>query len=87
MTFVRFSRAAFVAAMIGASILPSAASANSLGDVEGLPFWGRPYPYGYVYHRPPEDCIQIRRIEEPFGPAGTEVTWVCGDHRPVSARY
>jgi hypothetical protein len=85
MMFGRLSRAVLAVA-IGLSAAPTMTMAKPLGSVEGLPFFGQPYPYGYVYHRPPEHCIQIRRIEEPFLPPVTEVTWVCGD-QPVSARY
>jgi hypothetical protein len=84
---VRMSRAALVAAVIGAaSISPVTTQARPLGTVEGMPFWGHPYPYGYVYHRPPEHCIQVQRLDPVFGSPVTEVTWICGD-RPLSARY
>ncbi len=86
MMIVEMSRAALFAAAIGMSAVPGTALARPLGTVDGMPFWGQPYPYGYVYHRPPEHCIQIQRIEPPFAPPVTEVTWVCGG-RPVSARY
>lgn len=85
MMIVRMS-SALVAAMIGMSVLPATTQARPLGTVDGLPFWGQPYPFGYVYHRPPEHCIQVQRIEQPFAPPVTEVTWVCGSP-PVSARY
>jgi hypothetical protein len=68
----------------GAVILPAAGSANSLGEVEGLPFWGHPYPYAYVYHRPPIECYDIRTVDTPRGPMIQE-TWICGS--PVTAKY
>lgn len=71
-------------ACASATLLPCAAGANSLGSVQGLPFFGRPYPYGYVYHRPPAECFDIREVETPDGPRLQE-TWIC-DH-PVTARY
>jgi len=76
--------AAAFGACLGAMALPAAGGANSLGTVEGLPFWGRPYPYGYVYHRPPIECYDIRTVDTPYGPMIQE-TWICGS--PVSARY
>jgi hypothetical protein len=86
MTIVQVSRAVLVAAAISLNVVPAATQARPLGTVEGLPFWGRPFPYGYTYHRPPEHCIHLERIEAPFAPPVTEVTWVCGGS-PVSARY
>jgi hypothetical protein len=62
----------------------SAANARSLGSVEGMPFFGRPYPYGYVYHRPPVECYEIRPVDTPDGPKLME-TWICD--APLSARY
>ncbi len=69
---------------LGAVVGPAAASANSLGTVDGMPFWGHPYPYGFVYHRPPIECYDIRTVETPTGPMIQE-TWICGS--PVTARY
>jgi hypothetical protein len=69
---------------LGVLVLPAAVSAGSLGTVDGLPFFGRPYPYGYVYHRPPVECYDIRPVETPFGPR-LEETWICDS--PVIARY
>lgn len=76
--------AAVFAACLGAVILPAAAGANSLGTVDGMPFWGHPYPYGYVYHRPPIECYDIREVETPSGPMIQE-TWICGGR--VTAKY
>jgi hypothetical protein len=85
---VRISRTALLAALLGvASMAPVTTEARPLGTVDGLPFFGQPYPYGYVYHRPPENCIQVQRLEPVlFGPPVTEVSWVCNGN-PVSARY
>lgn len=69
---------------VGALALPAAGHANSLGTDDTLGFWGRPYPYGYVYHRPPAECFDIHPVETPYGPRIQE-TWICG--LPVSARY
>lgn len=69
---------------LGAIVLPASVSADSLGTVDGLPFFGRPYPYYYVYHRPPVECYDIRPVETPAGPRLQE-TWICGS--PVTARY
>lgn len=69
---------------LGAVVLPAAGGANSLGTVDAMPFWGHPYPYGYVYRRPPIECYDIRQVETPRGPMIQE-TWICGS--PVTARY
>lgn len=82
---LRTLAAAAIGASIGAGALSSPVDARSLGTVDGLPFFGHPYPYGYVYHRPPEQCINVQRIEQPFAAPLIEVTWVCGG--PVTARY
>jgi hypothetical protein len=83
---VRLSRAVLVAAAIGASLSPLVAEARPLGNVQGLPFWGIPYPYGYNYRRLPEHCIHVEQIEQPFAPPLTQVTVDCGQDS-VSARY
>ncbi len=69
---------------LGAAALPASGNANSLGTEDGLPFFGRPYPYGYVYHRPPVECIDVHPVQTPDGPR-LEETWVCGGQ--VTARY
>ncbi|SFK75462.1 hypothetical protein SAMN05444581_11817 [Methylocapsa palsarum] len=76
--------AGLLGAFAGALCFASAASANSLGSVEGMPFFGRPYPYGFVYHRAPSECYEIRPVDTPDGPKLME-TWICD--APVSARY
>jgi hypothetical protein len=75
---------AFVGLCWGVVVFPAAGNANSLGTVEGMPFWGVPYPYGYVYRRPPAECFEIRPVYTPDGPR-LEETWICGS--PVTARY
>lgn len=69
---------------LGAFALPGSGAANSLGDVDGLPFFGRPYPYGYVYHRPPIECYDVRPVWTPDG-WRHQVSWICDGH--VTARY
>jgi hypothetical protein len=86
MSILRISGAVMIAATIGMSAMPATTEARPLGTVQGLPFWAQPYPYGYVYRRPPEHCIQVQQYEQFFAPPLTEVTFVCGDP-PVSARY
>ncbi len=76
----------FVGVSAGAMSLPGAASAGSLGSDQGLPFFGRPYPYGYVYHRPPAECYEIQPVETPDGPK-LLLTWICGGGSRVTARY
>jgi hypothetical protein len=86
MMMVRISKAALVAAFIGVSVSPCTTQARPLGNIEGMPFWGHPYPYGYVYRRVPEHCIHVEQVEQFFAPPLTLVTVDCGD-RPVTARY
>lgn len=69
---------------LAVAALPVPGHANSLGTVDGLPFFGRPYPYYYVYHRPPAECYQARPVDTPDGPR-IELTWICG--ATVRARY
>jgi hypothetical protein len=76
--------AGIFSACLCASVFAPAADARSLGSVEGMPFFGRPYPYGYVYHRPPAECYDIRPVDTPDGPK-LMLTWICDI--PVSARY
>jgi hypothetical protein len=76
--------AAILGLSLGATALPAAVSAGSLGSVDGLPFFGRPYPYYYVYRRPRLECYDVQYVDTPVGPRLREV-WVCGG--PVTARY
>jgi hypothetical protein len=69
---------------LAAAALPSVSHANSLGTVDGLPFFGRPYPYYYVYHRPPAECYEAHPVDTPDGPR-IELVWTCG--ATVRARY
>jgi hypothetical protein len=71
---------------LGAAALPSAGNANSLGTDTGLPFFGRPYPYGYVYRPIPIECIEVHPVDTPDGPR-LAVTWICGGpaERPGTA--
>jgi hypothetical protein len=75
------------AALFGATILSSSANARPLGTVEGLPFFGHPYPFGYVYRRPPVECYSVQQVDTPVGPR-IEVRWICdGAAPPVTAAY
>ena len=67
-----------------AAALPTQGRANSLGTIDGLPFFGRPYPYYFVYHRPPAECYEAHPVDTPDGPK-IELVWVCG--ATVRARY
>ncbi|HUZ90519.1 MAG TPA: hypothetical protein VMU78_01250 [Methylocella sp.] len=71
-------------ACLGVMMLPAASQARPLGTVEGMPFFGLPYPYGYVYHPPKLECYDIHQVETPYGPQ-IEETWICG--APVRAKY
>ena len=76
--------AAAAGACLGMLVLPVAAQARPLGTVEGMPFFGLPYPHGYVYHRPRMECYAFRQVDTPEGPRIEEI-WICG--APVTARY
>jgi hypothetical protein len=80
---IKFGAAA-AGACLGVMMVPVASQARPLGTVEGLPFFGLPYPYGYVYHPPKLDCYDIQQVDTPDGPRIQE-TWVCGV--PVTAKY
>ena len=67
-----------------AALLPMSAMAQPLGTVEGLPFFGHPFPYGFAYHPQRDECYAPRVIDTPEGPRVQEV-YVCG--APVTARY
>jgi hypothetical protein len=69
---------------LGMMVLPVPSQARPVGTVEGMPFFGRPYPYGYVYHPPRMECYAIQQVDTLFGPR-IEVTWICG--APVTAKY
>jgi len=76
--------------LIAALALGTAISANlpgfALAD-EGqlLPFFGRPYPFGYAYNtRPPRPCWTTQRVDGFFGPAYERV-WICDN--VVTSRY
>lgn len=72
------------AACLCMMVLPVTSQARPVGTVEGMPFFGHPYPYGYVYHRPNMECYAFQRVWSWDGPR-IEVTWICGD--PVTAKY
>jgi hypothetical protein len=73
-----------VAAFLGTMMLPVASEARPVGTVEGMPFFGLPYPYGYVYHPPKMECYDIQQVNTPDGPRIQEI-WTCGV--PVTAKY
>jgi hypothetical protein len=76
--------AAAIAACLGIMMLPVASQARPVGNVEGMPFFGLPYPYGYVYHRPRTECYALQQVETWSGPQIQEV-WTCDV--PVTAKY
>jgi hypothetical protein len=80
---IKFGAAA-VAAFLGTMMLPVASEARPVGTVEGMPFFGLPYPYGYVYHPPRMECYDIRQVDTPDGPRIQEI-WTCDV--PVTAKY
>ena len=80
---IKFGAAA-IGACLGVMVLPVASRARPVGTVEGMPFFGLPYPYGYVYHSPKLDCYDIQQVDTPDGQRIQE-TWICGV--PVTAKY
>ena len=65
-------------------VSPVPSQARPVGTVEWMPFFGRPYPYGYVYHRPRMECYAFQQVETPDGPR-IQAIWTCG--APVTAKY
>ncbi len=65
------------------SAVPS--QARSPGTVHGMPFFGLPYPFGYVYHRPRMECYAFSQSYDPLYGPRIDVIWTCGS--PVTAKY
>ena len=80
---IKFGAAA-VGAVLGVMVMPVVSQARPVGTVEGMPFFGHPYPYGYVYNPPRMECYDIQEVYTPDGPRIQEI-WTCG--APVTARY
>jgi hypothetical protein len=76
--------AAAAAFCLSMAVLPSALQARPLGTVDWMPFFGQPYPNGYVYHPPQIECYSYQVVETPDGPR-TAAVWTCGP--PVVAKY
>ncbi|MCI0735630.1 MAG: hypothetical protein L0Y50_05075 [Beijerinckiaceae bacterium] len=83
MTFLKIGAAA-AGFCLGLLLLPVASQARPVGTVDWMPFFGLPYPHGYVYHPPKMECYDIRQVETLFGPLVQE-TWICDG--PVRAKY
>jgi hypothetical protein len=71
-------------ACLGLMVLPAASQARQLGTVDWMPFFGLPYPNGYVYHPPRMECYELQPVDTPNGPR-IAVVWTCG--APVRARF
>jgi hypothetical protein len=80
---IKFGAAA-AGVCLGVMALPVASQARPVGTVEGMPFFGLPYPYGYFYHPPKIECYATQEVETPDGPRIQEI-WTCGV--PVTAKY
>ncbi len=76
--------AAAAGVCLGMMVLSVPSQARPVGTVNGMPFFGLPYPFGYVYHRPRIECYAFQQVETPDGPR-IQVIWICG--APVTARY
>ncbi len=70
---------------LGMLVLPVSSQARPVGTVEGMPFFGLPYPFGYVYHRPIMECYAFSRSFDPLQGPRVEAIWICGS--PVTAKY
>lgn len=81
MTFAKIGAAA--AALSVSLALPAVCEARPLGTVDWTPFFGLPYPFGYVYHPPKLPCDDLRREYDPI----EGYVWICGSEPPVRARY
>jgi hypothetical protein len=88
MAFPSAIRMLALAAILSSIFLSLIVSAGAVplgpADVEMLPFWGLPYPYGYAYTRSQLKCWVPQRIETATGPVWERV-WVCGN--VVNSRY
>jgi len=71
-------------ACLGMMVLPVPSQARPVGTVEGMPFFGLPYPHWYVYHRPRMECYAFQQVDTLFGPR-IQAIWTCGS--PVTAKY
>jgi len=62
-----------------AALLPMSAMAQPLGTVEGLPFFGHPFPYGFAYHPQRDECYAAcdRHARGSAGP-GSLCLWRAG---------
>ena len=69
---------------LGMLMSPVPSQARPVGTVEWMPFFGLPYPFGYVYLRPRIECYAFQQVETPDGPR-IQAIWICGS--PVTARY
>ncbi len=85
MTFVKIGAAAAVLCLSLA--LPIAAEARPLGTVDWMPFFGLPYPFGYVYHPPRMECYDVQEEFDLIEGYKKVVIWTCGGHPPVRAKY
>ena len=70
---------------LGMIVLPVSSQARPVGTVDGMPFFGLPYPFGYVYHRPRMECYSFSRSWDPLQGPQVEAIWTCGS--PVRAKY
>jgi hypothetical protein len=83
MTSLKIGTAALCLSLLS----PSASEARPLGTVDWMPFFGLPYPFGYVYHPPRMECYDIQRVFDPNEGEKTVPVWICGDKAPVRAKY
>ena len=75
------------AALCLSLLLSAAAEARPLGTVDWMPFFGRPYPFGYRYHPPRLECYEFQTVFDPNVGYETVPVWICGGKPPVRARY
>jgi hypothetical protein len=54
-----------------------AARKKALGTVNWMPFFGLPYPNGYVHH-PPRECYSFEQVFDPVEGFKIVPIWICG---------
>jgi hypothetical protein len=80
--------AASVGICLGMVMVPVASQARPLGTVPWMPFFGLPYPSGYVYQPPKADeCYTYQEVYDPLAGPQIVPVWICDGAPPVRAKY
>lgn len=78
--------AAAAGVCLGSMLLPTLTQARPLGTVDWMPFFGLPYPNGFVYHPPRMECYSFEQIFDPLEGYKIVPIWICGAP-PVRSAY